>query len=148
MKKQILISLLISFTIATAQTTTDQQVPILKTGQETSSIVNSIFSDIQKEKGIDNIAINSRMVAEVSVDQVIFNGTVVATILSEKGLRAKKELSTFPEFVKLFKDMKEVGSFQYPKIINIFVLEDVNGDKVILAIREGTNIPSLVISLL
>ncbi|MCM2338900.1 MAG: hypothetical protein NDI62_00360 [Burkholderiales bacterium] len=126
---------------------TDQKVPVLKTAQETSSIINSLFSNIQKEKGI-NVDVNSRMVGDISVDNVILDGIVVATILSDKGLKAKKELSTFSEFVQLIKELKEVGNFQYPKIVNIFVLKDIRDDYVILAIREGTEIPSFVRKLL
>ena len=148
MKKQILILLFICFALTTnAQMVNDQKVPVLKTAQETSFIINSLFSDIQKEKGI-NVDVNSRMIGDISVDNVILNGTVTSTILSDKGLKTKKELSTFSEFVQLIKELKEIGNFQYPKIINIFILKDINNDYVILAIREGTEIPSFVRKLL
>lgn len=131
-KLAILLFFTISITIVIAQNT--EQIQIIQTKLETSEVINSIFSEVQKSEKID---IYSKELEKISIDQIIAveQKRVLITILSENGLK-KKQLDSFSQITELIKQLKESGNYEYPQVQKIFIFKNTKQDIVIVAIRD------------
>lgn len=116
-----------------AQSVNEQKVIEIKTEQETSTIINNIFSDIQKVE--PSMEINSRENEKIAVDQIIVGKKVLITILSDTGLKTKK-LTSFSQLVELIEKMRGQANLVYPKIDTIYKIKDEDNNDIILAISE------------
>jgi hypothetical protein len=115
-------------------------VPVIKTEKGTTEILNSIYAGIQKRE--PSVEITTKEISKISVDQIFVGRNILLTILSDEGLKSKKESTTFDQYVSLVKETKEVGNFNYLKIEKIYIIKNGEGDKVIVALREGSITPN------